>query len=246
MSDDLCNFVNIQEILRVTFFDLKCEILPELNSLQSFGQKVTGNQEYIIRVGIDNVQLDNQMYDVGLYRFPVVLVKHEKSDKKFLDLNLKLSRFENKTFVDKIKVSLGKTCVYLEDTLAYILQDYSKQYLNIGSPADAITDLPNSVPLSVVLHAESCRNPFYLERLEIKDMSLQVTVYASIKVHLGLEDTVLNLTRYEASNLWCTGFSLGHIMSRHYLSGALFKAGWVIGSLDVIGIFFFIIFKIHN
>ena len=233
VTDDLCNFTNIQEVLRMTLFDLKLDILPELNQFQNPMQRICSSQLYEARMSLDNIQLDNQMYDIGLYRFPVVLVKHESSQAKFFDINFKLSRFENSTFVDSLDLGMGKFCVYLEDTLLYVLQDIGKQYVNIGS-TDPIHS-SSKLPFDVQVQVDSNRSIFYLERIRVRDISVQVTVNASVKIHLGLEDTLLNLARYEAHQLWCTSFSLGHAISRHYLSGALFKAGWVIGSLDVIG-----------
>jgi vacuolar protein sorting-associated protein 13B len=32
-----------------------------------------------------------------------------------------------------------------------------------------------------------------------------------------------------------TNYALGQSLARHYISGALFRAGWVVGSLDLIG-----------
>ena len=54
-------------------------------------------------------------------------------------------------------------------------------------------------------------------------------------VKVGLEDSKINLSKLENQSVWSTWYSLGHRLSMHYLSGALFKAGWVVGSLDMIG-----------
>ena len=238
LSDDLVNFNDIQEVMRMTMFNLNLEILPELSQMttQNPMQRMCSSQFYQAKVSLENMQIDNQMYDIGLYRFPVVLTKHEETETKFMDLTLKIARFGNGTYVDNIDLGLGKFCVYLEDTLLYVLQDIGKQYINIGSVHNfKEEELSSQIPFDVCVLVDSNRNPFYLEQIRVRDISVQVTVYASVKVHIGLEDTLLNLARYEARQLWCTSFSLGHTISRHYLSGALFKAGWVLGSLDVIG-----------
>lgn len=45
----------------------------------------------------------------------------------------------------------------------------------------------------------------------------------------------LSFSPYSRTDLITTNYSLGQSLARHYISGALFRAGWVVGSLDIIG-----------
>lgn len=231
LTDDLCNFNDIQEIIRVTMSKGSLQCLPNLVKQRDGEDEI---QEYRVMFTLDDLQMDNQMYDRGLYHFPVVLNKPDRSvDTPLVRVNLTFDKSPARLYLDQLQVSLSPICLNLEDTLLYVLQEYSRLLTNVGT-RDPVQK-QGLLPLQVLVFVESSRNLMFLDRICIDEISLQVSVHASVKVFLGLEDTQLNLSRFEKENLWCSGYSLGHTMSRHYLSGALFKAGWVVGSLDVIG-----------
>merc|ERR1719250_454044 len=75
----------------------------------------------------------------------------------------------------------------------------------------------------------------FMKNIIIEAVDLQVSAHASVKVFVGLEESQISLSKFENTAVWTTWYSLGHRLSMHYLSGALFKAGWVVGSLDMIG-----------
>jgi vacuolar protein sorting-associated protein 13B len=54
-------------------------------------------------------------------------------------------------------------------------------------------------------------------------------------VFFFFSQSALNFAPFQRQNLVTTNYALGQSLARHYISGALFRAGWVVGSLDLIG-----------
>lgn len=63
-------------------------------------------------------------------------------------------------------------------------------------------------------------------------------MYVSVSFCVSYESSTSEFNSFpltSRSNLLTTNYSLGQMLARHYISGALFRAGWVVGSLDLIG-----------
>eukprot|EP00096_Caligus_rogercresseyi_P002971 TRINITY_DN15417_c0_g1_i1.p1 TRINITY_DN15417_c0_g1~~TRINITY_DN15417_c0_g1_i1.p1 ORF type:complete len:190 (-),score=34.90 TRINITY_DN15417_c0_g1_i1:70-573(-) len=55
-------------------------------------------------------------------------------------------------------------------------------------------------------------------------------------MHIGVHESPLNFGSFALSGLnTSSSYDLGSAIARHYISGTLFKAGWVLGSLDILG-----------
>jgi len=46
---------------------------------------------------------------------------------------------------------------------------------------------------------------------------------------------MMKLNVFERSCVMTTAYRLGQTLAMHYVSSALFKAGWVVGSLELLG-----------
>jgi vacuolar protein sorting-associated protein 13B len=236
LTDDLVNFEDIQEVVRITASEVKFLYLPDLvdRAVKLAAESDTSLQKYSLSLEIGDLQADNQIYDRGLYHFPVLFYKQEAAKQPLLSLNLTLCETAQQRFLRTVHVALSPVCVSFEDTLYYALKEYIRQLINVGS-AQAAKAVEEGLPMVVAVAVNSSRSFYYLDRIIIEPIQLQMSVHASVKLFLGLEGTQLQLGRFERSAVWSSGFGMGGILSHHYLSGALFKAGWVVGSLDVIG-----------
>ena len=240
LTDDLVYFEDIQEVLRITVSEVRLLYLPDLVSRATVGlpgateDSGLKRQQYSLALEIGDLQADNQIYDRGLYHFPVLFHKQEGSAQPLLCLNLTHCHTDRQRFVKTLAVVLSPVSLNFEDTLYYVLKEYFRQLASTGSPQPVLA-AAEGLPVVVAVAVNSCRSFHHLDRLSIDPIRLQVSVHASVKLFLGLEDTQLELNRFERNAIWYSGFGLGGVLSHHYLSGALFKAGWVVGSLDVIG-----------
>jgi vacuolar protein sorting-associated protein 13B len=243
LTDDLVNFEDIQEVVRITASDVRFLYLPDLTSKAVLlaggeGSRGAGRQHYSLTLEVGDLQADNQIYERGLYHFPVLLHKQEAAAQPLLRLHITVCHTEQQQrFLQTVSVAFSPVCLNFEDTLFYVLKEYSRQLAGVGGSGrvSGRAAAAESLPLAVALAVRSSRSFHLLNRLSIEPIQLQLNVHASVKLSLGLEDTHLELGRFQRSALWVSNFGLGGVLSHHYLSGALFKAGWVVGSLDMIG-----------
>jgi vacuolar protein sorting-associated protein 13B len=54
-------------------------------------------------------------------------------------------------------------------------------------------------------------------------------------MYIALDHSPLDFSAYEKLNVYTLPMKLGHSMGMHYLSSAIFGAGWVVGSLEILG-----------
>jgi len=92
-----------------------------------------------------------------------------------------------------------------------------------------------SPPQSVLLASSGMASRLCLDEIVVDPVEVCLSVRASLRLQLGLEQSPLNFAAFKRSNLTTHSFCLGQTLARHYISGALFRAGWVVGSLDLIG-----------
>ena len=83
--------------------------------------------------------------------------------------------------------------------------------------------------------ASSLAKPLFLESLDIEPINVLVSLHASVKAFVGLDQSPLQFGGYHRQFVRTTSFALGQSIARHYISGTLFRAGWVVGSLEMIG-----------
>lgn len=74
-----------------------------------------------------------------------------------------------------------------------------------------------------------------LEQIVIQAMSLDLSLRSSVKMYIALDHSPLRLDAFERSWVTTTSYRLGQTLAMHYVASALFKAGWVVGSLELLG-----------
>jgi vacuolar protein sorting-associated protein 13B len=148
------------------------------------------------------------------------------------------------TVMRQLKVSLGPLCAYIEDTLITKLTDYLMcllpTMLILLPTSDSGVHLPPSatlVPIPKVTYWDSKQVafPVRLRTLTVQPLSLLLSVHTSVKLYIALDHSPLQFSVFERRNLITTPYRLGHALTMHYLSGAMFGAGWVVGSLELLG-----------
>lgn len=58
---------------------------------------------------------------------------------------------------------------------------------------------------------------------------------SSVRLYIALDHSPLYFSSYERQNILTLPLKFGHAVGMHYLSGAIFGAGWVVGSLEILG-----------
>lgn len=54
-------------------------------------------------------------------------------------------------------------------------------------------------------------------------------------MYIALDHSPLDFSQFEVRNVYTTTMKLGYNVGMHYVSGAIFGAGWVVGSLEILG-----------
>ncbi|XP_026149609.1 vacuolar protein sorting-associated protein 13B isoform X3 [Mastacembelus armatus] len=159
----------------------------------------------------------------------------------FLQLRITLS--EDKYTVEEVTFQFQPARVYLEDTFVYYIKTLFNTYIPSSATASPETETwrstePGSAPIlpeQVLQSVQALVHPVRLQRLTIQPVNLLVSIHASLKLYIASDHTPLSFSLFERGPLCTTPRQLVHALVMHYAAGALFRAGWVVGSLEILG-----------
>lgn len=220
------------------------------------GKTVEHSQEYTVashndvKVSINSVQLDNQLVD-DLYEFAVVLMptdpllrlssrKRQRRSSVRKHLLLFQCAYETSVssniFIHSMNVIVDPLTVFIEDTLLYRLADALGSFApSLSSSSTPRIPAINERTDDVLLRTSSVINPLVIGWFRIEAVSLRVTCHGSVKLFVAVDETPLSLAPFEFAPVYTTPSVLIQRLLYHYATSALFKAGWVLGSLELLG-----------
>ncbi|XP_047639492.1 intermembrane lipid transfer protein VPS13B isoform X3 [Phacochoerus africanus] len=259
--DDLTHHRVSSELLRLTLDNVFLRLAPVAGHLP--GEEVAAAlvHLYCVEVCCGDLQLDNQLYNKSNFHFAVLVCQGEKTEpspcakmQSLLVSSHDLEEYRKKCFI-KFCVTLaeGKSCsfdinefsfelkparLYVEDTFVYYIKTLFETYLPSGGPAAHALLLAGGtqgLPLQVRQHARALVHPVRLRKLVIQPVNLLVSIHASLKLYIASDHTPLSFSVFERGPIFTTARQLVHALAMHYAAGALFRAGWVVGSLEILG-----------
>ncbi|XP_063972949.1 intermembrane lipid transfer protein VPS13B [Diachasmimorpha longicaudata] len=215
-------------------------------------------------VMIGDFQFDNQMFDQGGFDFPVVLISQKPSVKPERTFNVTSSlenciaelrksslfsveclweRIEEKNACKSVHVRVLPINIYIEDKYVTQLLEYATSMVRpccimSGNPKVIDSIDKNKIlnaPTSVIIDAGIMSSPLRIQSLMIEPISILLSVHTSVRLYVALDHSPLHFGVFERQNLFTTPYRLGNALTMHYLSGAIFGAGWVVGSLEILG-----------
>ncbi|KAG8570401.1 hypothetical protein GDO81_011258 [Engystomops pustulosus] len=217
---------------------------------------------YSLEVYCGDLQIDNQLYNKSNFHFAVLVCQEEKTEcvrwPKAGNLSMSVKELEEyketsffKLFItfsleqdicdlNELSFDLRPSRLYVEDTFVYYVKTLFNTYLpdnkylegpvkNIGSK------LPHILPDQVRQHASALVSPVKLRKLTVQPVNLLVSIHASLKLYIASDHTPLSFSVFERGPIFTTARQLIHALAMHYAAGALFRAGWVVGSLEILG-----------
>ncbi|KOC70976.1 Vacuolar protein sorting-associated protein 13B [Habropoda laboriosa] len=211
-----------------------------------------------------DLQLDNQLFDQGGFDFPVVLISQSPLLTKgtaFYSNNCLLNKIEqireNSLIVidyvlenqGQLKASkdlhlkIAPISAYIEDTYITQLLNYATsmvppRFLVSDDSKKARTLLSTIgvyIPDYIMVDTKILSAPLRLQNLKIDPVSILLSVHTSVRLYVALDHSPLYFGTFEKKNILTTPYRLGNALTMHYLSGAIFGAGWVVGSLEILG-----------
>ncbi|XP_075562019.1 intermembrane lipid transfer protein VPS13B isoform X5 [Pelecanus crispus] len=218
-------------------------------------------QFHSLQVYCEDLQLDNQLYNKSNFHFAVLLCQGEKNETVqwsrvnnlivcnkdlesykencFIKLCIAFSEEENFMFhVNDLSFELKPARLYVEDTFVYYIKTLFDTYLPENKTACQsinTSDTTLILPEQVREHARALVKPVKLRKLTIQPVNLLVSIHASLKLYIASDHTPLSFSVFERGPIFTTARQLVHALAMHYAAGALFRAGWVVGSLEILG-----------
>lgn len=261
VSDDLTHHQTSSELLRLTVDNIFLHVCPVPGVLPGEEPPSALLQLLCVEVCLGDLQLDNQLYSKSSFHFPVLVCQGERpeparysrvqslltSDKDLEEykqncfIRLCLTGSEGTDFlfdVSEFSFELKPARLYVEDTFVYYIKTLFDTYLPhsrvAGHPAQ-LSAARQLLPAQVRQHARALVNPVKLRKLVIQPVSLLVSIHASLKLYIASDHTPLSFSVFERGPVFTTARQLVHALAMHYAAGALFRAGWVVGSLEILG-----------
>ncbi|XP_071944934.1 intermembrane lipid transfer protein VPS13B-like [Antedon mediterranea] len=242
--------VEVTELLCLFLEDMCLLYYPSSNA----------NSEVIqqnLHIAIGHVQLDNQSFNNGVFNFPVILVSCDEATKKtvvksvqkisieeqaelshaedtlVVHVILEKERLNGSGGVQSVNVKVRPLAVYLEDQLIFQLMTKYKSFI----PGKLVESVQKGYDIPLVVRAvnQSLKLPICMQHLTIQPITVQASVHASLKMFISLDSTPLSFRKFDCRPVFTTSRQLIQALTMHYTSGALFKAGWAIGSLEILG-----------
>ncbi|CAF0986900.1 unnamed protein product, partial [Brachionus calyciflorus] len=232
LNNDFTSNFNQIEILRLTVDNLGFGINENLN----------------FEISLSHLQLDNQMYDEEKYDFPVVLIPRDV--KKLKNSNINYSCIFSQNFVttrddflnlkfnlfnsnlETLEILLKPFDLYLEDFLITDLIKLGFEYTQLISDPSDLSD-PIELDLSLVTYPL-----LKIKKFNISKIDSLITLQTSVKLYLATYKTPVVFDEFSIRGMPESIQSLPQLINKltsHYLTSLIFRAGWVIGSLDLIG-----------
>ncbi|XP_012498983.1 PREDICTED: vacuolar protein sorting-associated protein 13B [Propithecus coquereli] len=259
--DDLTHHKASAELLRLTLDNVFLHMAPGAGPLSGEEPAATLFELYRVEVYCGDLQLDNQLYNKSNFHFAVLVCQEEKTEpiqcskmQSLLVSSKDLEEYKENCFIKVcITLSEGKSCLfdinefsfelkparlYVEDTFVYYIKTLFDTYLPNSKLACHSAHLSGDkqvLPMQVRQHARALVNPVKLRKLVIQPVNLLVSIHASLKLYIASDHTPLSFSMFERGPIFTTARQLVHALAMHYATGALFRAGWVVGSLEILG-----------
>ncbi|KAL1767820.1 vacuolar protein sorting-associated protein 13B [Sigmodon hispidus] len=261
VSDDLTHHKASSELLRLTLDNIFLHVCPVPGVLLGEEPPSTLLQLFSVELYFGNLQLDNQLYNKSNFHFAVLVCQGEKTEpaqysrvqsllvsekdleeyKESCFIKLHLTVAEGTGFlldISEFSFELKPARLYVEDTFVYYIKTLFDTYLPHSRMTGHCAQLSagrQMLPVQVRQHARALVNPVKLRKLVIQPVSLLVSIHASLKLYIASDHTPLSFSLFERGPVFTTARQLVHALAMHYAAGALFRAGWVVGSLEILG-----------
>lgn len=256
--DDLTHHRASSELLRLTLDSILLQVAPLANLLPGDEDLGVLPELYELEVCCGDLQLDNQLFSKSNFHFAVLVCQGEKAEPVsclralgplastqelegfrencFVRLGLTLAAsMRSPLDIHEFRFELKPGRLYVEDTFIYYIKTLFESYLPAAYTPALITEGQEALPLQVRQHASALVHPVRLRKLVIQPVSLLVSIHASLKLYIASDHTPLSFSVFERGPVFTTARQLVHALAMHYAAGALFRAGWVVGSLEILG-----------
>ena len=140
-------------------------------------------------------------------------------------------------------MKIAPISAYIEGTYVTLLMDYATSILPpcFIVPTSKKTSMQSLItnniylPDHILVDARILSHPLRLQSFVIEPVSILLSVHTSVHLYVAFDHSPLYFEAFDRKNLISTPYRLGNALAMHYLSGAIFGVGWVVGSLEILG-----------
>ena len=227
--------LQLDEYIRMTFDTVVLTIRPKI--LHSQPLRCLNGQLPVVddlNLTIGSMQVDNQMFTKRCYDFPLVLkaqsqtsgikefdsklppfnqpdyIMDEVRDKSILKIFLTFDCNTKNKVLTSVAVKLKPVNVFVEDVFFAKMSDVLKGLIEEDTTEH--TDEKLRCVKEVLMTSSNLANPLWLERLTIDPLQILVSVHASVKAYVGLDQSPLSFGSYHHENVLVTNFALGNFL----------------------------------
>ncbi|XP_053661509.1 intermembrane lipid transfer protein VPS13B [Anopheles marshallii] len=148
--------------------------------------------------------------------------------------------------VEALRLKINPIRAYIEDTYINVLVDYLMECLPAGMLYEQrdsdvtpirIRCAPGEVlvPRAVMQQSSYLAEPIKFRCVRIEPLAVLLSVHACMRLYIALDHSPLEFAAFERRSVRSLPIKFGNAVGMHYLSGAIFGGGWVIGSLEILG-----------
>jgi len=233
IEDDLSDFNCIEEVLRVT-----CdEFSVSYNTIGSSGKgKVSAT--------LGALQVDNMINQCECEVVLITRCLHNRRASLYASTPAPLLQCccdfsaHNSSNIDNLYVAMEPITIQIEDELINIVRSLIQSYVIPGilTHSDTQQDVPlRSVSPTLLAEASRDTRPLVITHLKIKPIMLYVSARVSLKILLSCDDSPLSFEEYSLNDVFSSWSEFLRVLAAHYTAALIMRAGWVVGSLELIG-----------
>ncbi|XP_071057652.1 intermembrane lipid transfer protein VPS13B isoform X2 [Onthophagus taurus] len=149
------------------------------------------------------------------------------------------------TSMTEVHIKMKPFAVYVEDTyMMKLIEQFSilnptnlviwRKETNNTNKFDTSAMLVY-VPLHLIWTSNILSSAISIRSFVIEPISVLLSAHCSMKIYVALDESPLEFGKFDKTKIVTTSYKLGNAITMHYLSGAIFGAGWVVGSLELLG-----------
>ncbi|CAD5116322.1 DgyrCDS5226 [Dimorphilus gyrociliatus] len=210
--------------------DLICLTSQAINmNFRRFQEKSNDAYKWQIRnsimLDIEGIQIENDRFGIEPFDFDIVFKRINESE-RLATIKLDLIECERAICIENASIVCRPIIVQCEDTLIYRLLKYLKDSLPVQKFRKQKEE-DGGTKFSF--------RPIIVNSVNIAEIEVLLSVHAQIKVFVAADQSALKLSPYTKLNVRSTANHFIQDIGVHYASSALFRAGHVIASLELLG-----------
>lgn len=171
-------------------------------------------------------------------------VIHKYFDNQIFSIFIKF--YDSELLTESVHIKLKPIRAYLEDTylnyvLEYLLEClpnnliYSNSDLNHPIVRELCPSDKVLIPKIIQIESLHLSEPSKLKFIRIEPLSVLLSVHTCMRMYVALDHSPLEFSAFERRYVNTLPMKFGYVLGMHYLEGAAIGAGWVVGSLEILG-----------